>query len=69
MTEVITNWKTANGVTYGVGQGREKECYAEFRMADSNGDSKWQSCILEGKLSKVYNDSHIDFIKLAVYVT
>ena len=40
-----------NGVTFGVlGDSREKECYAEFGMADANGDSKWKSCIFGGKI-------------------
>ena len=38
----------ATGVTYGAhGQGRDKECYAEFDMvADKKVDSKWKSCVL-----------------------
>ena len=41
----------ANGVTYGAhGQGRDKECYAEFEMTHVNKDSpKWQACLFEGK--------------------
>ena len=40
----------ANGVTYGAhGQGRDKECYAEFEMTHVNKDSpKWQACLFEG---------------------
>ena len=48
---VLKNKPDANGVTYGVlGDSREKECYAEFGMADANGDSKWKSCIFGGKI-------------------
>ena len=41
----------ANGVTYGLhGQGRDKECYAEFKMTHINKNAeKWQSCIFGGK--------------------
>ena len=40
----------ANGVTYGAhGQGRDKECYAEFEMTHVNKDSpKWQACLFQG---------------------
>lgn len=40
-----------NGVTFGVlGDSREKECFAEFNMGESDGNSKWQSCILARKI-------------------
>ena len=41
----------ANGVTYGRhGQGRDKECYAEFKMTHINKNAnKWQSCLFGGK--------------------
>ena len=41
----------ANGVTYGLhGQGRDKECYAEFKMTQINKNAnKWQSCLFGGK--------------------
>ena len=41
----------ANGVTYGLhGQGRDKECYAEFKMKHINKNAnKWQSCLFGGK--------------------
>ena len=40
----------ANGVTYGRhGQGRDKECYAEFKMTQINKNAnKWQSCLFGG---------------------
>ena len=40
----------ANGVTYGLhGQGRDKECYAEFKMTQINKNAnKWQSCLFGG---------------------
>ena len=40
----------ANGVTYGLhGQGRDKECYAEFKMKHINKNAnKWQSCLFGG---------------------
>ena len=40
----------ANGVTYGRhGQGRDKECYAEFKMIHINKNAnKWQSCLFGG---------------------
>ena len=41
----------ANGVTYGVlGDTRQKECFAEFKMEQSDGNSKWKSCILRRKI-------------------
>ena len=48
---VTTNEPTANGVTYGVhGQGRDKQCYAEFGMIKVNRrDPRWQACLFEGK--------------------
>ena len=47
----------ANGVTYGAhGQGRDKECYAEFEMTHVNKDSsKWQACLFEGKSYPICN--------------
>ena len=47
----------ANGVTYGThGQGRDKECYAEFEMTHVNKDSsKWQACLFEGKSYPICN--------------
>ena len=52
---VTTNEPTANGVTYGVhGQGRDKQCYAEFGMTASVPSRQWQSCILEGRILYIY---------------
>ena len=48
---VLEKKPEANGVTYGVlGDTREKECFAEFKMEQSDGNSKWKSCILTGKV-------------------
>ena len=36
-----------NGVTYGTaGGGRENECYAEYGMTSTNGNSVWKTCAL-----------------------
>ena len=41
----------ATGVTYGVrGQGRDKECYAEFNMTGRNDNYQWQSCVTKGSM-------------------
>ena len=49
--KVKTHEPTANGVTYGVhGQGRDKECYAEFGMTKMSASSQWQACIFKGEI-------------------
>ena len=56
----------ANGVTYGVlDDSRQKECYAEIGMVDTNDDSKWKSCIFGGKI--IYSTIQFDgvFTKLS----
>ena len=51
---VLEKKPEANGVTYGVlGDTREKECFAEFKMEQSDGNSKWKSCILRGKIINI----------------
>ena len=41
----------ATGVTYGApGQGRDKECYAEFNMTGRNDNYQWQSCVTKGSM-------------------
>ena len=57
----------ANGVTYGAhGQGRDKECYAEFEMTHVNKDSsKWQACLFEGKSYPICN-IYIRFIHVYI---
>ena len=57
----------ANGVTYGAhGQGRDKECYAEFEMTHVNKDSsKWQACLFEGKSYPICNIRISDFVYIA----
>ena len=54
---VVSQEPNANGVTYGAhGQGRDKECYAEFEMTHVNKDSsKWQACLFEGKSYPICN--------------
>ena len=56
---VLEKKPDANGVTYGVlDDSRQKECYAEIGMVDTNDDSKWKSCIFGGKI--IYSTIQFD---------
>ena len=48
---VTLQMPNATGVAYGVlGEGRDKECYAEFGMTGRNDNYQWQSCVTKGNI-------------------
>ena len=62
---VLEKKPEANGVTYGVlGDTREKECFAEFKMEQSDGNSKWKSCVLRGKIINIDMSEICDILNI-----